>query len=445
MTDPEIPGVHFLPIRDPVPDESAFSAAERQALDQVNRRIAGAADLEAAVALLAAAMWPVAPCDRFGLAFIDEENGRLVSRVSHAEYAPVLLKPGYSESLHGSSLERVITGNFLRIIDDLADYAARRPQSASSRLLVREGVRSSLTCPLFVDRRVVGVLFRSSRQPHAYEARHVALHLAMAERLGQAIDKAWRIEQLAAANRNYMEMLGFVSHELKSPLAGIVMDADVLTGGYLGALSPEQRDKVARMAAKARHLLDLSKDYLDLARLEGGGMELNLSASVDLRDEILVPALAVASAQFEDQATVVEDQAPPAGALHLACDPELVRIVVVNLLGNAVKYGQHGGHVRIEAGGDGARNLLSVWNEGPGFAPEHRHLLFKRFSRLPEPELKKRKGTGIGLYTCWRIARLHGGLIEAESELGKWARFTLVLPAHPELVCLLPAVAPGDG
>jgi hypothetical protein len=122
MTDPEIPGVHFLPIRDPAPDEKAFSAAERQALDQVNRRIAGAADLEAAVSLLAAAMWPVAPCDRFGLAFNDEENGRQVSRVSHAEYAPVLLTPGYSESLHGSSLERVISGHFLRIIDDLVDY-----------------------------------------------------------------------------------------------------------------------------------------------------------------------------------------------------------------------------------------------------------------------------------------------------------------------------------
>ena len=72
-----------------------------------------------------------------------------------------------------------------------------------------------------------------------------------------------------------------------------------------------------------------------------------------------------------------------------------------------------------------------MWNEGPGFPPEKRADLFQRFVRQNTPELIRRKGTGLGLYTCWKIVQLHGGNIWADSELGAWARFAFRIPVEP--------------
>ena len=118
----------------------------------------------------------------------------------------------------------------------------------------------------------------------------------------------------------------------------------------------------------------------------------------------------------------------PAGLQPVQCDPELLRIVLVNLLGNAVKYGEAGGALRVtlERGPD--QLLVRVWNAGPGFREEERPRLFRKFSRLQAPELQGRKGTGVGLYTAWRIVHLHGGRLDAQSQPGQWAEFSVELP-----------------
>jgi signal transduction histidine kinase len=110
------------------------------------------------------------------------------------------------------------------------------------------------------------------------------------------------------------------------------------------------------------------------------------------------------------------------------CAPDLLHIVMVNLLSNGVKYGNQGGEMRVRVRCEDGRVAVSVWNEGPGFKEEDRGHLFRKFSRLKSPELMKRKGTGVGLYTTWRIVKAHNGDIGARSELGKWAEFTFEIP-----------------
>jgi signal transduction histidine kinase len=101
--------------------------------------------------------------------------------------------------------------------------------------------------------------------------------------------------------------------------------------------------------------------------------------------------------------------------------------VLVNLLGNAAKYGRKGGAVRLTVVRDPDRLEVSVWNEGPGFSPEDRGKLFRRFSRLHQSEFKGVRGTGVGLYNAWRIIQLHKGRIRARSERGSWAEFAFEL------------------
>jgi signal transduction histidine kinase len=254
----------------------------------------------------------------------------------------------------------------------------------------------------------------------------VRLWLAIAERLAQAVEKVWRIEQLQAANLAYAEVLGFVSHELKNPIASMLTDARVLADGYLGPLAPAQTQKLDRLMAKGGYLLDLIREYLELARMESGQLALR-PMDCAFVEEVAEPALELVATQLQARGMTLERRFPT-GLTKVQCDPPLLVILLANLLGNAVKYGRDGGLVRIglERPEDGLR--VTVWNEGPGFAAEERPRLFRKFSRLQAPELRAIKGTGLGLYTAWRIANLHGGRLEARSERGRWAEFSLEIP-----------------
>lgn len=419
--------VRFIPL----PSDGAlprdFSPEEILILDQVNRKVAAAESLKSIVDFLFDSTHDIFPCDRIGLAFLEDDGRRVASHYARALYEPLLLDSGYAEDLQGSSLREVIAAGEPRIIDDLEAYLREHPHSPSTKLLLKEGVRSSMTCPLIVEGRNVGLLFRSSRHAGAYDEHQAWLHLAVAERLGQAVEKALRIEQLSEANRSYMEMLGFVSHELKSPLSSIIMDGKLLTDAYLGQLEPRQREKVQRMVGKAEYLVGLIREYLDLARLEGGELTLRRRPEVDVAAAVIDAAIDIASPQIEERGvklSVEMAQRP----LPAECDPELLKIALVNLIGNAVKYGNEKGRVKVSAKMEGGGLCVSVWNEGPGFSDADRALLFRKFSRLPSPELINRKGSGLGLYTTWRIVNLHGGRIWAASEQGKWAEFTFTIP-----------------
>jgi len=362
----------------------------------------------------------------------------VTSYYNRASYGPLLIDRDYSAVLRGSSLRRVLENGLPRIIADLEEYVAQHPRSGSSRLLVKEGVRSSLTCPLSVEGRVVGFLFRSSRARDTYQAKHIDLQMAIAERLSQAVEKTWRIEQLEQANHAYTQMLGFVSHELKSPVASMVTDARLIADGYLGEVRPEQKEKLERLIRKGDYLLGLVREYLDLARVEGGELDARFRPEVDFCREVLDVAADIVRPQLEakDVRLVITD--PNGAEPRVCCDPDLMRIVLVNLLDNAVKYGRENGEIRVTIEIAASRHLgpetlrVSVWNEGPGFSPAQRNKLFRRFSRLDSPELKGTKGTGVGLYNAWRIVQLHHGRITAESRQGEWARFSFEIPATPK-------------
>ncbi len=411
-----------------------MSAEARTLLRTVNQKIAARPSLRAIVDYLFDNTQELIPCDRMGLAFIDEQSVYVTSYYNRASYDRLSIDQGYREGLRGSTLTEVMHGGLPRIINDLEAYVRDHPRSRSSKLLIKEGVRSSLTCPLIVEGRVVGFIFRSSRTPYTYGPQHIELQMAITERLSQAVEKAWRIEQLEEANHAYTQMLGFVSHELQSPVASMVTDAQILTQGYLGDLTPEQRAKVLSMERKGQYLLSLVREYLDLARVEGGELRLSPRSRVDVADEVIAEAVELVRPQADAHGTHLITCVPSPALPPVCCDPTLLRVVTVNLLDNAIKYGDEGGDIRVktevirdEKGGERLR--ISVWNSGPGFSHAEHNKLFRRFSRLDDPALRKRRGTGVGLYNSWRIVQLHKGRISATSEQGEWAEFSFEIPA----------------
>ncbi len=417
--------VEFLDPEGLIPLRATLTPPEHEVLERINRKVAAGETLEQVMDFLFETTHDIFPCDRIGLAFMEEKGRRAVARWGRADYEPVLLRPGFTEDTAGSTLLRVMETGRIRLIHDLERYLRDHPRSGATRLILREGVRSSMTCPLRVEGRVVGWLFRSSRRPRVYSAREALLHGAMAERLGQAVEKAWRLDRLAAANRAYLEMLGFVSHELKNPLASMIMETEVLAGGYIGELSSKQRDHVVRLKQKAGVLLDLIRKYLDLVRIEEGRLVPAFKPDVPVRAQVLDPVLLLLEPQARAKQMRVTLDAPPDAAAE--CDPDLLQIVFMNLVGNGIKYGREGGEVRVTLRREPDRFSAAVWNEGPGFAREEHSLLFRKFSRLPS-SAQVAKGSGVGLYTVWQIIQQHGGRIRASSDPGQWAEFQFEIP-----------------
>lgn len=418
------PVLHFLhPLQGA---HEHFPAEEQAVLDLINQKIAAAPTLGDLMDFLFETVRRLYPCDRIGLSFLEDDGRRAVAHWTRALYEPIYLKKGYAEDITRSSLRTVLESGSPRIIYDLEEYLEEHPRSFSSSILVREGVRSSMTCVLAVESRPVGLIFLSSRVPHSYTPYHVKLWQAIAERISQAVEKVWNIEQLAAANQAYTEMLGFVSHELKNPVASMITDARVLSMGYMGPMDPKHVEKLEKLIKKGEYLLDLVRNYLDLARLEGG--KLNLSPKrMDLVAEVIEPSIELVLPQLQEKHQTLE-RVYAAPAFEAEADPALLKIVVVNFLGNASKYGNPEGHIRVRLEKTAHGFLVGVHNEGPGWPPEQRAKLFRKFSRLQTPELQTRKGTGVGLYTSWRIVQLHGGRVDAQSEHGHWAEFTLDIP-----------------
>jgi two-component system NtrC family sensor kinase len=185
--------------------------------------------------------------------------------------------------------------------------------------------------------------------------------------------------ELRAINRNYMEMLGFVAHELKNPLASAVMSLYTVKDGFLGEINPAQDRSLESVAQSLDYFQDMIRNYLDLSRLEKGELEV-AKAEVPLQTRVIAPVLEGLEREIQSRHMAVDNRVPQALVVH--ADPNLLRIVYNNLLSNAVKYGREGGTILLEARQGMDKVTLSVRNDSEGIPSEKMAMLFKKFSRL---------------------------------------------------------------
>jgi signal transduction histidine kinase len=246
------------------------------------------------------------------------------------------------------------------------------------------------------------------------------------EQTSQALKQAYT--EADEKNRAYLEMLGFVTHELKSPLASIVFAIGSLREGMLGPLTDSQQSTLKAAASSADYLNSTIANYLNLSRIEEGELKLKLS-SVSLLDDIANPVIQRLGEVASDNKMRITCNVSP--GIKVTVDRDLLTSVFQNLLSNAIKYGSRGGEIVIGASrqGDGMHRI-NVFNEGLGFAPQAVDALFTKFSRFHAESYDTKTGTGLGLFVTRKIVERHGGQIWAESEPGKWANFIFTLPAQ---------------
>ena len=228
-------------------------------------------------------------------------------------------------------------------------------------------------------------------------------------------------QKLETLNKSYLDMIGFVSHELKGILGSIVMNTYSIKDGYLGPLNQKQQDAVDATAKSLDHFETMVKNYLDLSRIEKGELKI-FKSEVDLNEDIIKPVIENFQKQSQKDNTTVENLVSE--KVKLSVDESLITIVCNNLLGNAFKYGESRGLIKILSQDKGNYLQISFYNDGLPLADSQKKMLFKKFSRLPVS--KNIKGTGLGLFIVKEIIEKHGGEVWVESEKsGNTFHFTL--------------------
>ncbi len=232
-----------------------------------------------------------------------------------------------------------------------------------------------------------------------------------------------RQEALVRAERLREDVTGLLLHDLRNPLSVILARTELMT--KLATPSPEL---IARSAAainsEARRLDEMLLSLLDIARIEAGRLQL---AKTDLDVRGLASGVADAYralAQAQDKAIAVGVEVP-AGTLVTAELDKLTR-VLRNLLGNALKYSDRGGHVEVRVRLTPAGIEFAVSDDGPGVPPEARGRVFQRFGQVGGDA--HRPGTGLGLYFCRLVVEAHGGTIGVDNRPGRGATFRFTLP-----------------
>jgi PAS domain S-box-containing protein len=230
------------------------------------------------------------------------------------------------------------------------------------------------------------------------------------------------------ANRAKSDFLASISHELRTPLNAVIGFSEAMEAEIMGPLdNPTYRDYAANIRVSGAHLLDLINDILDVSAIEAGKLDLR-SDRVDLSRAVTV-ALEMVRGRAEGRGVTLES-ALTDGAPALLADERRLRQMLVNLLGNAVKFTPRGGTVTVRLEGrapDGALGL-SVVDTGPGMSPGELAIAMRPFGRVIDPNAPWREGTGLGLPLVEGLIAAHGGRLDMDTAPGRGTRATLWFP-----------------
>lgn len=250
-----------------------------------------------------------------------------------------------------------------------------------------------------------------------------------AKQLERALAASRRLRaQAEEANLAKSEFLANMSHELRTPLNSVIGFSELLEDETYGELNQDQMTFVGLVLSSGRHLLELINEILDLAKVESGKMELQVSR-MNVRRLLQNSLVMVREKVLRHHLELDLRIAPELHDTEIEADEFRLKQIMFNLLSNAVKFTPDYGEIRVNAETNGSFLAISVSDTGIGVRKEHFEVIFDSFEQVDSSYARQQEGTGLGLALTRRLVELHGGRIWVESEgEGKGSTFAFVIP-----------------
>jgi signal transduction histidine kinase len=289
--------------------------------------------------------------------------------------------------------------------------------------------RSLLAVPLQIKDHCIGVLeAMNKREDREFSQEDVDTLMTLAAQAAAAIENARLVgalqkayERLGELDKLKSDFISIASHELRTPLSLILLYAAVLRE-ELGEGARTQLDAVLRAATRLKHIMET---MLNLRYLETGELDL-IPSRFDLRAEVQ-EACENYNALAETAGLTLSADLPDE-EMPIYADKEKVRVVLDNLISNAVKFTPASGHVRVTLCHRGKDLEMSVADTGAGVPQEDLERIFEQFYQVEDHLTRRQGGMGLGLSIVRGLVNLHGGRVWAESVPGRGSRFVVVLP-----------------
>jgi signal transduction histidine kinase len=297
--------------------------------------------------------------------------------------------------------------------------------------------RAAVAAPMLREGVAIGTILLRKTEPGAFTPRQVELLRTFAAQAVIAIENVRlfteiqeKSHQLEVASQHKSQFLANMSHELRTPLNAILGYTEMMADGLYGDVGEKAQGVLERVQSNGRHLLGLINDVLDLSKIEAGQLVLAIEeySVADMVATVLSATESLARAKNLKLGSAVAPGLPTGRG-----DARRLTQVLLNLVGNAIKFTDHGG-VEIKAARPADRFEIAVVDTGPGIAPADQARIFDEFQQLDNTSTRRKGGTGLGLSISRHIVELHGGRIAVESEVGRGSTFRISLPVHTQPV-----------
>jgi len=311
-------------------------------------------------------------------------------------------------------------------VPDLAEIRDDRVQ------YVRDvGFMSVLAVPLLRKDRLVGSLVVRRKRRGEFPRETVELIQTFAAQSAIALHNArlfqeleLKSHELSEADKHKSEFLASMSHELRTPLNAILGYTELILDDIYGEVPVKIREVIERLEKNGSHLLRLINDVLDISKIEAGQLELVLE-EYSFEETVHTVLTSLEPLAVEKELDLKTRIAP--GLPHGRGDQQRIAQVLVNLIGNAIKFTEHGEIIVDIATADG-RFLVKVSDTGPGLSDLEKDYIFSEFYQVDRKSTRSKGGSGLGLSIAKRIVELHGGAIWVESVPGRGSTFIFTLP-----------------
>ena len=421
----------FLPFLSGSKPRHAINIPEKLAIARVsselNKKILSGAPFNHLLDFIFNSLNLTIPFDRIGVATIENVQGKahLVLKWVRSKYSTNPVLSFQSKPIDGSCIEELLAHGKPRITNDLKKYYEQNPDSDAVRLILQDGIRSNLTCPLKIDGKDIGVVFFSSRKINTYTEEHVETFLELANEIALIIEYG-RMRRKCSVD-SLSGNLNTILHDLKSPLSVIQGFADNAEHeSWFENLDPSAKEVLSIVRRNSMKMFSTLEGLLEISELNSQVDSfrpklVNLPAFLK---EIKVYGQMLCRAKEIHFDFNIDPNLPT----QVYFDKEDIHRALENLFSNAIKYSPRGCHIQFKAEFSEKYLDFSVQDWGVGINPQEFPLLFKEFGKTSSRPTEGESSSGLGLAIVKKIVDLHGGQVFVSSCPGQGSKFEIRIP-----------------